>query len=179
PEAYKIEGLPNISLSGLTTTRCQICNQEEVLVPAQSELRQTIAQAILDKPSSLSGLEFQFLRKTAGLTIDTLARKLGVVPQTVGLWEASSGLRLTNDITARIVFGAALFGESYRVEMPKLFESISHSRARISEIKIRWDAAERRWECLKTTNSNDAKVEDATNSGRTRVHCDGMAVAGN
>jgi DNA-binding transcriptional regulator YiaG len=156
--AYKISGLPKISLSGLTTIRSQSCNKEEILIPDQSELHKTIARAILDKPASLSGLEFQFLRKTAGLTIDILARKLGVVSQTIGLWEASLGLRLTNDITARIVFGAALFGESYGVEMPKLFESISQSRARISEIKIRWDASERRWEWLGSTVGDNDKI---------------------
>ena len=118
---------------------------------------------ILDKPASLSGLEFQFLRKTAGLTIDILARKLGVVPQTIGLWEASSGLRLTNDITARIVFGAALFGESYRVQMPKLCESISQSRARISEIKIRWDVGERRWEWLSSAIEYDKRSNNFIN----------------
>ena len=117
---------------------------------------------ILDKPASLSGLEFQFLRKTAGLTTDILARKLGVVPQTVGLWEASLGLRLTNDITARIVFGAALFGESYRGEMPKLFESISQSRKRISEIKIRWAPGRRRWEWLGSSISDRDKYAVVT-----------------
>src|SRR5204863_7939844 len=118
----------------------------------------TIARAILGKPAPLTGLEFQFLRKTADLTIDILARQLGVVPQTVGLWEASSGLRLTNDITARIVFGAALFGESYRVEVSKLLESISQSRTRISEIRIRWDADERRWEWLGSTISGHEAI---------------------
>jgi DNA-binding transcriptional regulator YiaG len=144
PVAYKISGLSNISLRGLTITRSQICNKEEIIIPARSELHKTIARAILNKPASLSGLEFKFLRKTAGLTIDIIARKLGVVSQTIVLWEASSALRLTNDFTARMVFGAALFGESYGVEMPKLFESISQSGARISEIKIRWDTSERR-----------------------------------
>jgi DNA-binding transcriptional regulator YiaG len=158
--AYKIRGLPNISLNGLTTTCSQIYNKEEVLIPAQSELHKTFARAILDKPASLSGLEFKFLRKTAGLTIDILARKLGVVSQTIVLWEVSSGLRLTNDITARMVFGVALFGEFYRVEMPKLFESISQSRARISEIRIRWDASECRWEWLGSTISDHDKIRD-------------------
>ena len=167
PVAYRISGLPNINLSGLTTTHCQICNKEEALIPAQSDLRQTIARVILDKPASLSGLEFQFLRKTAGLTIDILARKLGVVPQTIGLWEASSGLRLTNDITARIVFGAALLGESYRVQMPKLCESISQSRARISEIKIRWDVGERRWEWLSSAIEYDKRSNNFINHHET------------
>jgi len=156
--AYEIKGLPGISLSGLTNTRCQICNEEEVLIPARSELLQTIARAILNKPSSLSGLEFQFLRKTAGLTIEVLARKLGVVSQTILLWEASSGLRLTNDFTARMVFGAALFGESCDREMPKLFDSIPWSKVRISEIKIQWNAGERRWEWLGSTISDREEV---------------------
>jgi len=156
--AYEIKGLPGISLSGLTTTRCQVCNKEEVLIRDRPELLKTIARAILNKPSALSGLEFKFLRKTAGLTIEVLARKLGVVSQTILLWEGSSVLRLTNDVTARMVFGAALFGKSFDQEMPKLFDSIPWSEARISEIKIGWNADEHRWEWLGSTISEHEKI---------------------
>lgn len=165
---YETCGLRNITLSGLVTSRCQICKSESTDIPLTSQLRKTIASAILCKPASLSGKEFQFLRKVAGFTPENLAQRLGVVGLTISAWEASSTLRLPNDIAARMYLASILFGESFCVDILKLFNKIRWAKAETLELRIRWHAAKRRWECLKATSSNDTKREDVITSGRIK-----------
>ncbi len=124
-----------------------------MVIPSRSELRKAIARGVLAKQSSLNGHELQFLRKTAGLTIENLGQRLNVVPQTIKAWEASSALRLTQDLATRLLIASVLFGEPFLVFVPSLFDSIRWSEASVPESRIRWDAVARRWESLSVANN--------------------------
>jgi putative transcriptional regulator len=84
---YTESGLPNVVLAGVQVRRCPACGYHEISLPRIAELHRTIAQAIIHKPTRLSGSEVRFLRKVLGWSGVDFARHIGVDPSTVSNWE--------------------------------------------------------------------------------------------
>jgi len=142
---YKESGLPSVLLFGMTAHRCQGCQVETVVIPRVSDLNRTLAREILLKPTLLTGRELRFLRIAAGLSPASLAQLLEVTFRTILTWEDSETLRGPNDIAARMVVAALIFGVGVCVELFKLVKDIRKRNRKAPEIRAQWLQAERRW----------------------------------
>ncbi|MEO6665686.1 MAG: type II TA system antitoxin MqsA family protein [Nitrospiria bacterium] len=84
---YRESGLDTVYLEDVTAYRCP-CGERLVQIPAVERVHDAIAAELLAKPSLLTGPEFRFLRKWAGLTAPELASALGVKTRiTISRWE--------------------------------------------------------------------------------------------
>ncbi|MEW6684455.1 MAG: type II TA system antitoxin MqsA family protein [Nitrospirota bacterium] len=84
---YRESGLDNVYLKDITTYRCA-CGERVIKIPAVEHVHDAIAAELLSKSSLLTGAEFRFLRKWAGLTAPELASALGIKTRiTISRWE--------------------------------------------------------------------------------------------
>ena len=60
---YTLSGLSNLFLKNIEVERCEKCDLEVPLIPKIIRLHETIARAIVSKPTFLLGEESRFLRK--------------------------------------------------------------------------------------------------------------------
>jgi putative zinc finger/helix-turn-helix YgiT family protein len=88
-ESYKYDecGLDNVTLVGVTVSRCPECGTFEVAIPAMESLHRVIAWQVAGRPGRLTPPEFRFLRKYLGHSSKDLAAQLDVKPETVSRWE--------------------------------------------------------------------------------------------
>lgn len=84
---YTASGLPNVTLVGVSVTRCPKCGAFEVEIPRVEELHRTIARAVVKKPAPLTPEEVRFLRKWMGWSGVDFASHMGITPETVSRWE--------------------------------------------------------------------------------------------
>jgi putative zinc finger/helix-turn-helix YgiT family protein len=71
-------GLDNVILKDLEVVVCPKCKSEAPRIPQHDDLMRTIAVALIDKPSELTGPEVRFLRKYLGAGSEQFARTLGI-----------------------------------------------------------------------------------------------------
>lgn len=81
PYQYRLSGLSNVWLSGITVLECPLCKTEfPKRIPRIGELHRVIADCLIAKKSPLTGEEIRYLRKYAGFPAKDLAVVLGVTP---------------------------------------------------------------------------------------------------
>jgi putative zinc finger/helix-turn-helix YgiT family protein len=71
-------GLDNVILKDIEVRVCGKCKSEAPRIPDHDDLMETIAVALIDKPSELTGPEIRFLRKHLDAGSEQFARMLGV-----------------------------------------------------------------------------------------------------
>lgn len=84
-------------------------------------LERLVARAFLASRNPIRGKELQFLRKTAQLSLEKLARNLGLTASGVYYWEKASEVRLmiVNELAVRI-----FFAEAFGVEVSARFSDL-------------------------------------------------------
>lgn len=81
PYLYRLSGLDNVRLIGITIYECPGCKERSASIPQIDELHQLIAQWLLVKKAKLNGNEIRFLRKDAEVPANHFADSLGVTPE--------------------------------------------------------------------------------------------------
>jgi putative zinc finger/helix-turn-helix YgiT family protein len=71
-------GLDNVVLKDIEVVVCPQCGSESPRIPNHDDLMRTIAIALIDMPSELSGNEVRFLRKLLGRSGEQFAQMLGI-----------------------------------------------------------------------------------------------------
>jgi putative zinc finger/helix-turn-helix YgiT family protein len=84
---YNESGLPGITLLNVEVRHCAACGERSVVIPAVAQLHRAIAQAVVQKPSALTGDELRFLRKHLERSSKDFAEVVGARPETVTRWE--------------------------------------------------------------------------------------------
>lgn len=112
---YTLCGLDNVYLENGYVVR-ETRHGKAVSVNDVDGLHKLLASTLLEKPSSLSGKEFRFLRVQLGLTQDSLANLMGVTEGAVSLWERKDVVPRANDQLIRMMVLAKLDGNA-RVRM--------------------------------------------------------------
>jgi DNA-binding transcriptional regulator YiaG len=87
--------VPNLGIDGVevrdavSRVTCKKCREVlETIIPSPGELVAATALARVQVPVKLSKKEIRFLRKALGWQSKTLAKQLGVVPETLCRWES-------------------------------------------------------------------------------------------
>ena len=109
--------MPNVVLVGVEVQRCVSCGRQDVVLPRVLELYQTIAMAVVRKPTRLSGPEVRFLRKYLNWSSADLARRAGVDPSTVSGWESDKDpIGATSDRMLRLMVVHAMGAGKYLLD---------------------------------------------------------------
>jgi len=88
--------IPNLGIDGVQVCDaasliiCKKCREVvETVIPSLGELVVAIALARVQIPVKLNNREIRFLRRALGWRSKTLAKQLGVVPETISRWESA------------------------------------------------------------------------------------------
>jgi transcriptional regulator with XRE-family HTH domain len=76
-------GLSNVTLRGVELLECGKCGSLTPVLSKINKLMQVIAEALILKPSQLTGKEIRFLRKYIGFTGEQFGKKLGLTKEHV------------------------------------------------------------------------------------------------
>jgi transcriptional regulator with XRE-family HTH domain len=76
-------GLTNVTLRGVELLKCGRCGSLTPVLSKINKLMQVIAEALILKPSQLTGKEIRFLRKYIGFTGEQFGKKLGLTKEHV------------------------------------------------------------------------------------------------
>lgn len=126
-------GLDNVILKDIEVVVCAKCKSEAPRIPQHHDLMQTIAVALIDKPSELTGAEVRFLRKYLGAGSEQFAQMLGV--DRSHLSRVENGALAISRQTDRLVRTLALVHDSgLRDKMNRLGKERA-ILARLSEIQ--------------------------------------------
>jgi putative zinc finger/helix-turn-helix YgiT family protein len=87
PYRFVGSGLSNVYLIGVKFRVCRSCNAKIAEIPAVKQLMISIARAVVEGDSPLSGEEIRFLRKRLGKRSSDFARLVGVSLEEVSRWE--------------------------------------------------------------------------------------------
>src|SRR5262249_4118573 len=122
---YRISGLENVLLAGITLYRCAGCKGESPVIPRIEELHALIARDLTRKRSRLTGAEVRFLRTNAGFPARQFAALLGIRPEHLSRIEHGKIRQLgaTADKLARFVSATRGDRENVHRELMKMAES--------------------------------------------------------
>jgi transcriptional regulator with XRE-family HTH domain len=76
-------GLTNVTLRGVEQLKCDKCGSSTPVLSEINKLMQVIAEALIQKPSQLTGKEIRFLRKYTDFTGEQFGKKLGLTKEHV------------------------------------------------------------------------------------------------
>jgi putative zinc finger/helix-turn-helix YgiT family protein len=117
PHRYTLHRKWAITIADAEVRHCARCGYFEVAIPRPDALHRTIAAAVIRKGAILSGPELAFLRSELGMTGKTLARTLGVTPESISRWENEAvPLSPTIDHLVRAIVALTLDGERFPIE---------------------------------------------------------------
>lgn len=135
PYAYRLSGLDNLCLIGITVRTCPNCGVESPVIPKLGELHKEIANFLVHKPALLNGREVRFLRKHAGLPSNKFATLIGIGPERLSRVENNPGESLSesadrlirvlsygctkNETFKDLLFGVAEAIENHKKLTPK------------------------------------------------------------
>ncbi len=130
PYAYRESGLKNVFLCGIVVRTCPRCEVESAVIPRIGELHRVIAEALVRKPTHLTGAELRFLRKNAGFPATKFSALLGVNPSHLSRIENGHYKRLgkPTDRLARALAVAAGNGEDVREVLLRLADELESRR---------------------------------------------------
>jgi putative zinc finger/helix-turn-helix YgiT family protein len=121
---YKESGLDTVIVEGVTIDKCKN-GHEFVQLPGLDFVDEYISIKLLEKPSTLTGPEFRFLRQTLDLTINELSASLGVRRMTVSRWE-NGKVPVPKSIDQLIRLHVLRnLSTSIEIDVEKFFESLS------------------------------------------------------
>ena len=80
-------GLSNVTLHGVELLKCDECGSLTPVLSEINKLMQVIAEALVLKPSQLTGKEVRYLRKYIGFTGEQFGKKLGLTKEHVSRME--------------------------------------------------------------------------------------------
>jgi len=125
PYQYRISGLENVYLAGITVYLCGKCGSESPIVPRIQELHSLIARDLTRKRSRLAGRELRFLRTNAGFPARQFAALLGITPEHLSRIENGKTRQLGNtaDKLARFISATKADRENVHQELMKMAES--------------------------------------------------------
>jgi len=87
PYLYKLSGLKNVGLVGISVWKCPKCKGESPIIPKIGELHDVIMRALILKSGLLMGDEVKFLRKNVGLPAKEFAALLSIDPSHLSRFE--------------------------------------------------------------------------------------------
>jgi transcriptional regulator with XRE-family HTH domain len=76
-------GLANVTLRGVELLKCDRCGSSTPVLSEINKLMRVIAEALVLKPSQLTGKEIRFLRKYIDFTGEQFGKKLGLTKEHV------------------------------------------------------------------------------------------------
>ncbi|MBI3447401.1 MAG: helix-turn-helix domain-containing protein [Acidobacteria bacterium] len=131
PYHYRISGLDNVFLVGITVYSCAKCGSRSPVIPRIMELQGLIAQELTRKRSRLSGRELRFLRTNAGFPARQFASLLGVSPEHLSRIENGKIRQLgtTADKLARFISATKADRENVHQELMKMADSLRSKRS--------------------------------------------------
>lgn len=137
---YKESGLDNVSLEGVTIYKCQH-GHKLVHIPHIEMLHDAIAYNTLKNPPCLTSKEFRFLRKWIGLTMNELARELGVSRNTIYRCEKKGQITRSTDHLLRMLVAKKKESSCQRqmyieIAMQELFEKLAKKHLRSARMTI-------------------------------------------
>ena len=102
--------------------RCAECGEHEIEIPRIAQLNRVLTNALVRKPSRLTGTEIRFLRKSLGWSGADFARHIEVEPATVSRWESGKqDMGPTTERFLRLLVSTGTPIENYTIEdMPTL-----------------------------------------------------------
>ncbi len=158
PYHYVLSGLPNVYLSGVRCRVCEECNKQEADIPAQTELLQAIARAIVEKSSRLKGPEIRFLRKRLHKKQTEFATLLSLTPQHL--------CAIENDPNAQM--------EEVREKFLRTFYPILSGDARLKHALDRGDDFER-WMASISEGASGERIIATWNKRQWKVSTEPLA----
>lgn len=145
-ENYRYDecGLKKVTLVGIEVSRCPRCGNFEISIPHIEELHRTIARAIIDKTTRLTGEEVKFLRKSLGWSGVEFAGSMGVAEETVSRWENNAvPIGPQADRLLRLMVAQGRLTTSYPAERLRL---ISAKKATPTRVEL--ESRDEQWELL-------------------------------
>jgi len=121
--AYKESGLDHVTLEGIDLIHCDVCDNEDPIIPSINELHALIADALISKPARLDGKELRFLRKFLELSAREFAKLIHVNPSTLSKWEnGEDPVGPQSDLLVRALIAAK--GEENFTDLIKKLEAL-------------------------------------------------------
>jgi transcriptional regulator with XRE-family HTH domain len=116
-------GLTNVTLHGVELLKCDKCGTLTPVLSKINKLMQVIAEALVLKPSQLTGKEIRFLRKYIGFTGERFGKKLGLTKEHVSRIENEK--HPVGAQTDRLIRYLAISASSVLAnQMERLFEQL-------------------------------------------------------
>lgn len=132
---FKEIGLRNVVLKGIQIAKCSHCGNEDPLLPRMNHLMKVLTQAVLRKPSSLSGEEVRFLRHYLRMTGEQFARLLHVDRTTLSKWEnGEDRVGGQSDLLIRMV--VVSLGEGLRDQLDNVVRNLAQVRRSRRHMRI-------------------------------------------
>lgn len=127
-------GLDYVYLSGIPIFKCA-CGATTAKIPNMKDLLNTIGEAIVNKPTRLTGFEVRYLRKNVGLSATAFARYLAIDPATLSRWERNKRvIGKTSDLLVRLCY-AVLMEYEHAQRIMEIFISLREKAGRKIEVK--------------------------------------------
>ncbi len=83
------DGLPHVYLKDIEVRECPSCHETYEAIPALETLIRRLVRFVVEQPQPLTGQRLEFLRKSVGWSVEDMAKRLGVAPHRLSVWEAS------------------------------------------------------------------------------------------
>jgi len=112
----------DVVLVGIEVRHCDVCGEEEVVIPQIKELHNTIARDLVDRPGLLSPGEIRFLRTHMGFSSKDFAKHMGVTPETVSRWENSRNPMKIRKTADRLIRFSVQSGMKFQDYQPPAFD---------------------------------------------------------
>lgn len=104
-------------------------------------LTKAICQALIKKPSKLTGVEFRYIRSNMLLSQKSLAKMIGYTEQAVAKWEKTGKIPKAADLLIRVIYAGKHNGNqkiSTMIDTLNLIDHIANTRIIVSESKHKW-----------------------------------------
>lgn len=104
-------------------------------------LTKAICQALLKKPSKLTGAEFRYIRSNMLMSQKSLAKLLGYTEQAIAKWEKSGKIPKAGDALIRLIYAGKHNGNekiSTMIATLNLIDQITNTKIIVSESHHKW-----------------------------------------
>jgi putative transcriptional regulator len=137
PYHYQECGLDNVFIYGGFEVK-QSPYGASVAIHDLPGLHKCIAQCLIDKPSSLTGAEFRFLRTELDLSQSTMGRLCGREERSVRLWESSEEpVGEPANTLIRFVYTQRFDASANYEELSKHIQHLQHADKALHEMKLK------------------------------------------
>jgi putative zinc finger/helix-turn-helix YgiT family protein len=138
---FNVSGLDAV-LVGVQLIRCEACDNEDPVLPNMDDLMKCLAQAVIEKPWRLSGVEIRFLRKYLGMNGEMFSSFIGVDKTTISKWEnCHETVGETSDKMIRAL--ALMLGDGLRERIERAAQTLPQIKSGARKVEYRYDAGTR------------------------------------